>query len=673
MKDEPKTQTKLIEELEKSEAEFRRVEEELRASEDHYRTIFESVPIGIFHYTPEGKIITANSTLAHIFGYESPDELMTIVNTSGIAEALYVNPEKQQLAVDMALGQEGWCTFENRFRRKDGDTIIGKALYWVVRNSDGTTSHLEGIIEDITKRKQAEEALLKSESKYRSLLEHSNDAIYLLFKDKFEMINPKFSEMLGVTPEEVKASEFNFMQLVAPKSRPLIEERERMVQRGKVPPSRYEFVALSKDGKEIEVEASVARILYGDGTAVQGILRDISERKQLEAQLRQAVKMEAIGQFAGGIAHDLNNLLTVISGNANLALMSLPSNEPLIYELSQIDKAVKRATNLISRLLAFARRQTLQLKIVDLNSIIADVDNMLRHMIREDIELATKLYMDLWKVKVDPGQMEEIILNLAVNARDAMSEGGKLTIETANVELDEGYNNLGSEVIPGPYVMLSVKDTGCGMNEEVKSKIFDPFFTTKGEDKGSGLGLSIVFGIVKQSNGHISVDSEPDKGTNLRIYLHKVEGEAENIRPKFAPDEIPMGNESILIVEDEDNVRYMVMRILALSGYKIKEAQSGKDALKICAEMKKPFDLVITDIIMPLMKGTELIKHIREKFWPEIKVLYVSGYSPDITARLEFFDKDTPCLQKPFDPLILAHKVREVLDCQLQIKTEPLL
>jgi len=619
MKEEHKSKVRLIEELEKSKAERKQGEKELRDTCDYLENLIEHANSSIIVWDQEFRITRFNRAAEQLSGYGAKEVLGQEL------QILFPEARRDELLnmVAPTLDDEHWNSLEIPILHKNGDIRI---VLWNSANiyaKDGNmvvATIVQG--QDITERMQAEEALRKSESKYRSLIQYSNDAVYLLFKDKFEMINPKFSEMLGVTAEEVKAPEFNFMQLVAPKSRSLIEERKRMVQRGKVPPSRYEFVALSKDGKEIEVEASVAKIPYGDGTAVQGILRDISERKQLEAQLRQAVKMEAVGQFAGGIAHDLNNLLTVISGNANLALMSLPSNEPLIYELSQIDKAVKRATNLISRLLAFARRQTLQPKIVDLNSIITDVENMLQHMIREDIELITKSSLDLWKVKVDPGQMEEIILNLAVNARDAMSEGGKLTIETANVELDEGYNNLGSEVIPGPYVMLSVNDTGCGMNEEVKSKIFDPFFTTKGEGEGSGLGLSIVFGIVKQSNGHISVDSEPAKGTNLRIYLPKVEGEAENIRPKFAPDEIPMGNESILLVEDEDDVRYMIMRILALSGYKIKEAQSGKDALKICEEMKKPFDLVITDIIMPLMKGTELIKHIREKFWPEIKVLY---------------------------------------------------
>ena len=637
------------------------------------------------------------------------------------------------------------------------------------------------------RRKRAEEALKESLAQYRLLIEQSNDAIYLLYQKKFVLINQKFSKMLGVTPEEVRSPEFNFMELVAPKSRQLVEERSRMKERGEKPHPQYEFVVLTRDGKEIEVEASVTDISYREGIAVQGILRDITERKraeealrkseknyrdllenlldgiavvdpeerfvfanpaalklfgnpkngligrcfdefttpeefnkilkqtekrralmkstyeatiiqpngeerqivisatpqlddegnfigafnvfkditetrQLEDQFRQAQKMEAVGRLASGVAHDFNNLLMVISGNTESALMQLSPNDPLQSDLEQVKKAAVRASHLTRQLLAFSRKQVIQPRILNLNSIITDLEKMLRRLIKEDIEFETRLNPDVWSIKVDRGQIEQVIANLTVNARDAMPYGGKLTIETANVELEKPHQSLEVEITPGSYVVLSVKDTGCGMTKELISQIFDPFFTTKPEGEGTGLGLSTVFGVVKQSDGYITVDTELGKGATFKIFLHKAAGKADDSNHNLLTDNLPTGDESVLMVEDEDDVRSMAVRILKRAGYKVKEARNGPEALKICAVMKKPFDLIVTDMIMPMMRGTELIKRVREKYLPNIKALFMSGYTPDDAFQQEIIDKETPYLQKPAGPVELAKKVREVLD-----------
>ena len=511
-------------------------------------------------------------------------------------------------------------------------------------------------------RRRLEDSLQETESRYWTLMEQSGDGIYVLVEGIFEIINTKFSEMFKVTQDDVRSSDFNFLDLVVPQSRYIFSQYNRVGEGGIHTSQWYEFIARDTQGREFEVEASTATISHRGKPAIQGILRDVSEWKILEAQFRQAQKMEAVGRLAGGIAHDFNNLLTVISGNSNLALMSLNPEDPINHELRQIDKAAQKASRLASQLLAFSRKQTWRPTIIDLNFIIRDVDKMLRRLIGEDIDFITRLSPDLWKVKVNLGQIEQVIFNLAVNARDAMPEGGKLTVETANIELKEGFFVHGTEVIPGPYVILSVSDTGCGMTEEVKSQAFNPFFTTKGEGVGTGLGLSTVFGIVKQSDGYIRLNTEPDKGTTFNMYIPGIKGKPVADNQKVDLSEISGGNETILVVEDEDDVRYMAVRILKLYGYKVKEARSGSDALRICGKLKNPLDLIIADVIMPNMKGTKLVKIIREKYWPDIKVLYISGYMLDRLLQIEFFDYDAPYLQKPFDIIVLAQKVREVLD-----------
>ena len=391
------------------------------------------------------------------------------------------------------------------------------------------------------------------------------------------------------------------------------------------------------------------------------ILNDVSERKRMEAQFLQAQKMEAIGQLAGGIAHDFNNLLTIIKGYSQLSLMELKEGGPLRENIEEINKASDRASDLTQQLLAFSRRQILEMKVLDLNALLPGVEMMLRRVIGEDIELVTRLAEDLERVKSDRGQIEQVIMNLAVNARDAMPDGGKLTIETANAELDEAYARAHVAVTPGRYVMLSVSDTGVGMTPEVRGKVFEPFFTTKEKVKGTGLGLSTVYGIVKQSGGNIWVYSEPGKGTTFKIYLPRADEPLEEVVERVAGGELHRGDETILVVEDNDEVREVAVRILSGQGYRVLEASQGLDAFLICTEHDGPIHLLLTDVVMPKMSGRELAETLMS-IRPRIKVLYMSGYTDNAIVHHGVLETGMDFIQKPFAVDTLARKVREVLD-----------
>jgi CheY-like chemotaxis protein len=371
--------------------------------------------------------------------------------------------------------------------------------------------------------------------------------------------------------------------------------------------------------------------------------------------------MEAIGRLAGGVAHDFNNILTVIKGYSQLSLTEMKEGEPLRENIEEIKKSADRAADLTRQLLAFSRRQVMEMKVLDLNDLLRNLDKMLHRVIGEDIELATILEENLGRVETDPGQIEQVIMNLAVNARDAMSKGGKLTIETANVDLDQAYARAHVAVKPGPYVMISASDTGVGMPPEIRDRIFEPFFTTKEKGKGTGLGLSTVYGIVKQSGGNIWVYSEPEKGTTFKIYLPRVDEPFEELKEKLAKEELPRGNETILIVEDEEDVLKLAGRILSRQGYHILEASGGEEALRICKKRKEPFHLLLTDVVMPQMSGRQLEEQL-SRVCQDFKVLYMSGYTDNAIVHHGILEKGLSFLQKPFTLEGLLRKVREVLD-----------
>jgi two-component system, cell cycle sensor histidine kinase and response regulator CckA len=424
----------------------------------------------------------------------------------------------------------------------------------------------------------------------------------------------------------------------------------------------FECEIYRKDLSRIWIVENIRAIRDEQGSVAyyEGSLEDITERKMLGEQLRQSQKMEAIGQLAGGIAHDFNNLLTAINGYSEMSMALLQAEDPLRHNLEEIKKAGDRAAALTRQLLAFSRKQVLQPKVLDLNAIVSDMEKMLRRLIGEDIELRTAFNPELGSIKADPGQIEQVIMNLVVNARDAMPQGGKLTIETENAFFVEEYVGQDSTIVPGAYVMLTVSDTGTGIDEKTKMHVFEPFFTTKEAGRGTGLGLSTVYGIVRQSGGNICIDSEVGQGTTFKIYLPLIDDDAPEYKRSPEPQEFLKSSETILLAEDEEMVRHLVRDVLKTYGYQVLEASNGGAALLICERHLGPIHLLLTDAIMPEMSGRELEKRLRQ-LRPDLKVLFMSGYMDDSLIEANSIDSNIPFLQKPFTTQALVRKVREVL------------
>lgn len=529
-----------VKELEESARKHQQAEEALEESKERFRQIYDEAPIGFHELNSTGNIVQVNRTELEILGYTAEEMLGQPVWKFVVEEEITRKVLMAKIAGDVSFHE----TFERTYRRKDGTTLPVLVRDRVIRDKGGQILGIRSTFEDITERRQSEEALSKSEE-----------------------------------------------------------------------------------------------------------------------QLRQWQKVEAIGKLAGGVAHDFNNLLMTIKGYSEILLGKFDPGDPRHEEVEEILMAAERATSLTRQLLAFGRRQVLHPQVLDLNGIVTNMNKMLRRLIGEDIQLLTILDQELWSVKVDPGQIEQVIMNLAVNARDAMPRGGKLTIETTNVVLDKNYARQYVSVKPGPYVMMTVSDNGCGMDKETQSHLFEPFFTTKEKGKGTGLGLSTVYGIVKQSGGNIWVYSEPGQGTSFKIYLPKA---AEAGKKKYRPIDPPRisqrkGTETILLVEDEKAVRTMIRKTLQSNGYTVLEAHHGQEALHICDQYSGPIHLMVTDVVMPQMSGKELAEKLTPKR-PEMKVLYMSGYPDNSIVQHGVLEQGTQFLQKPFTFNALEAKVRKILD-----------
>jgi PAS domain S-box-containing protein len=629
---------------------------QLQQAEKNYRSIFENAVEGIFQSTPEGRFIKMNPAMAQILAYDSPEE--AIEQITDIAQQIYVEPavrsELDRLQKDQGILQ----SYEVEAYRKNGEKIWLSLNRRTIRDNEGIEICHEGSVEDITKRKRAELALRESEGRYRDLVENAHDIIYEHDLQGNYISSNKAGELItGYTAEETL--QLNLAQMVAPE----FLEKSYQMFRSKIAGEKttaYELEIISKQGKRVAVEVNNSLVYHnGSAVAVQGIARDVTERKLLEEQLRQSQKLEAIGQLAGGVAHDFNNLLTVIGGYSSILLGKLPKDSPHRSSIEEIKKASDRASVLTRQLLAFSRKQILQPKILDLNLVVADMEKMVRRLIGEDIDLLTITSPVLGKVKADPGQIEQVLLNLIVNARDAMPKGGKLTIETRNVVHSAEYG-LRHAAQAGPYVMLVVSDTGCGMDAAIQPRVFEPFFTTKGSGKGTGLGLATVYGIVKQSGGNIWVYSEVGRGTTFKISLPRVD-EVNEDEDEIIPSAIPKGTELVLLVEDEEQVRTILQEILDGLGYRVLAASNGEEALLISEDFEHDIKLMITDVVMPHMSGRELAERV-QLLRPTLPVLFMSGYTDDAIVRHGLLDEKLHFIQKPFDSATVARKVRAVLD-----------
>jgi len=510
----------------------------------------------------------------------------------------------------------------------------------------------------------------RAEQNYRSIFENAVEGIFQATPDRrLITANPSMARILGYDSSRELIESLNNIGAALYVRPEMAEEVTRILEREGIVKG-FEFEAYRKDREKIWLSLNIRLIRDENGRPLfrEGAIEDISERKraeikrsQLEEQLRQSQKMEAIGQLAGGVAHDFNNLLTAINGYSSLALQRSNPDSRIKSYLEEIRKAGDRAANLTRQLLAFGRKQMLKPVQMNLNDVVSDMNKMLRRLIGEDIKLIARLDSELKKIKADPGQIEQVLVNLVVNSRDAMPQGGVLTIETTNFDVDREYTSKHLGLAPGRYVMLAVSDTGCGMNVETRVRIFEPFFTTKDKGKGTGLGLSTVYGIIKQSGGNIWVYSELNHGTTFKVYLPQYLGEDEPAERQFVETSAPRGWETILVVEDEDVVRGLARQILEQAGYRVLDADCGDEALRLCREHNDPIHLLLTDVVMPETSGKEIATRLTS-LRPATRVLYMSGYTDDAIVHHGVLDSNVEFIQKPFTPVGLAQKVREVLD-----------
>ncbi|MCB0177961.1 MAG: PAS domain S-box protein [Anaerolineae bacterium] len=634
--------------------ERRQVEDELRASEARFRTFVDHGTDAFFLHNAEGAILDVNRWACGSLGY-TREELIGMLPYELDAEIDQTFFD--QLRIRLNAGEV--VTFDSSHRRKDGTVFpveVRIRAFWHNQRRFGVS-----LVRDITERKQAQEAL----TLFRSLIDYAHDAI--------EVIDPETGCFLDVNEQACLAHGYTreeFLALTVPEINPIVAARSWQVTMDDLRRSGSlvrESQHRRKDGSVFPVEININYIRL-DRDYVLAVVRDITERKQLEAenerlttQFYQAQKMEAVGRLAGGIAHDFNNLLVPIIGYIELNLIDLAPDSKLYADLIQVRKAADRAADLTRQILAFSRQQVLELSLLDFNLVIAEFKKMLQRLIGEDIELQTFLAPTLDPIKADKGQLEQVLMNLAINSRDAMPTGGKLTIETANAFLDEIYvGKYAGDLMPGPYVMMAMSDTGHGIDAKIQKRIFDPFFTTKESGQGTGLGLATVFGIIKQHQGHVLVYSEPGNGTTFKIYLPKAHQTHQTIISTSKVPPFMKGTETVLVVEDEEIVRKLVCETLEAHGYDVIEAPSPADGLDL-ALSQATIHLLVTDVIMPKMNGKELYQKMRA-IHPNSKVLYMSGYTNNVIVHHGILDEGINFLPKPFTVHHLTRKVREILD-----------
>ncbi len=642
--------------------EQKRSDDILRRSELRYRRVVETAYEGVWTIDRDARTDYVNGRMAEMLGYVADDMLgrsmFDFMDDDARLEAARNFQRRQQGVVEV---------HEFRLQRKDGSPLWTQMSVNPILDPGGGFAGALAMVTDITERKRVELALRESEARYRGLVEQSPDAILVHCDGEIVFANATAALLFRAGTSESFIGT-NLLDLLHPGYRERIRGRvERADPVGTVLPPLDETV-VRLDGTVFDAELSGTIIAWQGRCAKQVVIRDITERRRseaavrtLEEQFRHSQKMEAVGQLAGGIAHDFNNLLTVINTYRDFLLEELDETNPLRGDVVEIQRAGGRAASLTRQLLAFSRKQVLRPKSLDLKLVVADLEPMLRRLIGEHIRIIVRNGPRLAAVNADPGQIEQVLVNLAVNARDAMPDGGTLLIETANVELDETYSAQHPAVVPGAYVMLVVSDTGSGMDESTRRRIFEPFFTTKEVGKGTGLGLSTVYGIVKQSNGYIWCYSEPLQGTAFKVYLPCAGGPGMEQSDPGRMQASPAGAEVILLVEDEEQVRALARRILERHGYTVLEARDGSDALRIAGRYAGEIDALVTDVVMPELAGHQVFQTlIRSR--PNLRVLYVSGYTAYDNQRRGLVGTDVAFLQKPFTAASLARAVRAVLD-----------
>jgi hypothetical protein len=612
----------------------------------------ENTPLAVVEWDLEFRVVSWNPAAEKIFGYSREEA----VGNRGS----FIVPSQWHSQVDqvwkLLLNQKGGSRSTNNNVTKDGRTISCEWYNTPLVDESGKVIGVASLVQDVTERERAE-------AKFRGLLESAPDAMVVTDREgRIVLVNAQTERLFEYKREELLNQPIEMLMPARyrdshPTRRTEFAENPSVREMGK----RLELMGLRKDGTEFPIEVSLSPLETEQGMLISSGIRDISERVALEERLRQSQKMEAVGRLAGGIAHDFNNLLTIILGYSQILKDGLQAEGRLADSTGQIKSAAERAAGITRQLLAFSRKQVLSPRVINLNDIVLNLDSLLRRLIGEDIEVLTVPATDLGTVKADPGQIEQVVMNLALNSRDAMPRGGKLTLETSNAVLDETYAREHQPVEPGRYVMLAVSDTGTGMSAETLTRIFEPFYTTKEVGKGTGLGLSMVYGIVKQSGGYIWVYSEPNQGTTFKIYLPRVDQPVEEAGAERHPGSVSRGTETILLVEDDPQLRELSSSVLKHCGYNVLTAATPEEGIAISEANHHDLRLLVTDVVMPRINGRQLAERI-QKVCPRIRVLYISGYTDNAIVHYGVLDPGLWFLPKPFTLAALVAKVREVLD-----------
>jgi PAS domain S-box-containing protein len=629
----------------------------LRESEERYRSLIDNATDLIYCHDLNGRFLSLNRAGEEITGYTQAELLQLTLLDLVAPEYWDLLRQRARNRIDEGNTQRTTCELE--LLARDGRRVpveISSAA--IIQN--GQIVALQGIARDTSARRAAEAALRASEARFRAICEASPIGMFLTDAGGDSLYsNPAMLQQIGLSADRALGTAW--LEVVHPDDRAVIRSAWSTAVRERCGFEINQRV-LREEGAIAQLVIRVAPVWEGaELLGFVGCSLDVTERASLEEQLRQAQKMEAVGRLAGGVAHDFNNMLAVINGYSDLCLTHLEPSHPLGDSLQEIKKAGERAATLTRQLLAFSRKQMLRPEILDLNQVVSDMHTMLSRLIGEDVLLGTRLAGDLDRISADPGQIEQVILNLAVNARDAMPRGGRLTLVTHNVQLDTAAVRRHAGQPPGPYVLLEVSDTGCGMPPEVQARIFEPFFTTKGLGEGTGLGLATVYGIVTQSGGHLEVESTPEVGSTFRIYLPRAAAGAVAEPQPPAATEVPRGTETILLVEDEGMVRTLVRTVLEGCGYHVLEAANTEELERIREQHRDLIDLLLTDVVMPGRSGPEVAELLRRDY-PELRVLFMSGYTDDAVIRHGVSTAEAAFIQKPFSPLALAQKVRELLN-----------